>query len=309
MRISSQSKEVGTFRSNLIAGYVLVLAATAIWSGNFIVARWLSDSIPPVTLAFLRWSTAVIVVLPFGIRPMYRDILVIRNHLGYLSLSAFFVVTLFNTLVYIAAHTSNAVNLSLIAITSPMFIVVFARIFLKERFTVRRTVGLIAATAGVVLLITRGDVNRLAALTFARGDVWMLLAAAVFGGYSILARVKPAALSPIAFLCSTFILGLLFLVPWLIWELREVRVINFSSVSVAAIVYLGIGPSLLSLWCWNRAVTLIGPVRAAFAYYSLPVFSGAEALVLLGEPVQILHLLSGILILVGVIVATREPAG
>jgi drug/metabolite transporter (DMT)-like permease len=246
------------------------------------------------------------VLLPFGIRPLCRDIQVIKRHLGYLSLTAFLIVTVFNTLIYIAAHTSKAINLSLIAVSSPIFIVVFARLFLKDRFTFRRTVGLLSATFGVILLITEGDLSRLMGLTFSEGDVWMVLAAGIFGAYSILARIKSVALSSVAFLFSTFILGLLFLVPWVIWEQRSVQVINFSSSAIAAIVYLGVGPSLLAFLCWNEAITRIGPVRCAFVYYSLPVFSGVEALVLLGEPVHLIHIVSGTLILLGVVFATSE---
>jgi drug/metabolite transporter (DMT)-like permease len=287
-------------------GYLLVLAATAIWSGNFIVARALSNSVPPVTLAFLRWTIALIVLLPFAMRALLRDFQVIRKHLGYLSITAFLVVTVFNTLIYIAARTSKALNLSLIAISSPIFIVVLARLFLRDTLTYRRIIGVVTATLGVLLLLTEGELSRLVRLTFSEGDLWMLIAAVLFGAYSILVRIKPADLSPVAFLCSTFILGLIFLVPWVFWELRDVSVINFSSTTIAAIVYLGIGPSLLAYLCWNQAITIIGPVRAAVVYYFLPAFSGAEALLLLGEPVHAVHVVSGALILTGVIVATRD---
>jgi drug/metabolite transporter (DMT)-like permease len=283
-----------------------VLAATAIWSGNFIVARALTDSVPPVTLAFFRWLVALIVLLPFGIGPMSRNIRVIRKHLVYLSITGFLVVTIFNTLVYIAARTSNTLNLTLIAICSPIFIVMFARLFLGDTLTYRRIVGLVTATFGVLLLITQGNLSRLISLTFSEGDVWMLISAALFGVYSILVRIKPSDLRPVVFLCSTFIIGLIFLVPWVVWELRDVEVIKFSSTVIAAIVYLGIGPSLLAYLCWNKAIMIIGPVRTAVVYYSLPLFSGTEALLLLGEPVHAVHILSGVLILMGVIVATRE---
>jgi drug/metabolite transporter (DMT)-like permease len=292
--------------SRALIGYLLVLAATAIWSANFIVARGLSNSVPPVTLAFLRWTTAVIVLLPFGLRPLWRDIQVVRRHVGYLSLTAFLGVTVFNTLIYIAAHTSKALNLSLIALCSPVFMILFARLFLRDPFTRRRLIGLLTATFGVVLLITNGQLQRLTGLTFSHGDVWMLLAAAIFAAYSILVRIKPADLTPVVFVGSTFILGLLFLAPWFIWELTEVRVINFSPTALGSIVYLGVGPSLLAFLCWNRAITIIGPVRAAFVYYCLPLFSGIEALLLLDEPIHGIHVLSAVLILAGVIVATRE---
>ncbi|HMK35067.1 MAG TPA: DMT family transporter [Desulfomonilaceae bacterium] len=289
-----------------VTGYLLVLAATAIWSGNFIVARGLSDSIPPVTLGFLRWATAVLAVLPFGLRPLYRSRSTVRKNLGYLALCGFLGVTVFNTLIYIAAHTSKALNLSLIAICSPLFIVMFARVFLGEPFTRPRIIGLVAATLGVVLLITGGHTSRLTDMHFSAGDAWMLVASAIFALYGILVRVKSPELSPMVFLTSTFILGLVFLVPWVAWEMTAVREIHFSRTAIASIVYLGIGPSLLAFWCWNQAIAIIGPVRSAFVYYCLPLFSGLEALVLLNEPIQAVHVVSGVLILTGVVVATRE---
>ena len=132
VRITRWPQNSRLTQSRSLVGYLLVLAATVIWSGNFIVARALSNTVPPVTLAFLRWSVALIVLSPFAIRPLYRDIQAIRKHLGFLSITAFLAVTVFNTLIYIAARTSKALNLSLIAISSPIFIVVLARLFLKE---------------------------------------------------------------------------------------------------------------------------------------------------------------------------------
>jgi drug/metabolite transporter (DMT)-like permease len=287
-------------------GYLMVLAATAIWSGNFIVARGLSHSIPPVTLAFLRWATAVLALAPFGLRSIPVDIGVVRRHLGYLCLTAFLGVTVFNTLIYIAAYSSEALNLSLIAICSPAFTVVFARLFLREAFTLRRIVGVLVATAGVVALITGGEPSRLRSLTFSAGDLWMLLAAAIFAVYGILVRKRPADMSQGLFLTATFVLGTLFLLPWAAWELTQVPYIRFTPTAVAAIIYLGIGPSLVAFSCWNRAIAIIGPVRAGFVYYCLPLFSGLEAFLLLHEPVHWMHLWSGVVILAGVVVATRE---
>jgi len=289
-----------------LKGYSLVLAATAIWSGNFIVARVLANSVPPVTLVVLRSTIAIIVLLPFVLRPLCDEITLIRKHLGYLSLTAFLGLTVCNTLVYIAAASSQALNLALIAICSPAFTLVFARLFLRDTLTFRRIIGLITATSGVVYLITDGQPFRLAHLTFSEGDLWMLGQAASFALYSILVRMKPAELSPLTFLFSLFVLGLLFLLPWLAWELSGTKGIEFPPATVGAILYLGVGPSLLAYLCWNQSVAIIGPARAAFVYYCLPLFSGGEALLLLGEPINAVHVLSAIMILAGIIFATWE---
>ena len=244
--------------------------------------------------------------MPFGIRPLCQDIENVRKHLAYLALLGFFGVTVCNTLIYIAAHSSKALNMSLIALCSPVFMAVFARVFLNDTLTFRRIGGLITAVLGAVLLITNGQLSRLMSLTFSAGDMWMLIQAATFAVYGILVQVKPAELSQSVCLSSMFILGWLFLVPWVVWELTGVKSINLSPTAVGAIIYLGVGPSLLAFFCWNRAIAIIGPVRAGLVYYCLPLFSGFQAFLLLNEPVHWIHVLSGILILGGVIVATRE---
>lgn len=230
----------------------------------------------------------------------------IRKHLGYLALTAFLGLTICNTFVYIAAATSSALNMTLIAICSPIFTLMFARLFLRDTLTFQRTIGLVSATAGVIFLVTNGQLSRLTHLTFTEGDLWMLGQAASFALYSILVRKKPTELGPLTFLFSLFVLGILFLLPWFAWEFSEIKAIEFSPPIVGAILYLGIGPSLLAYLCWNESVAIIGPTRAAFVYYCLPLFSGAEAILLLGETVTAIHVLSGTMILAGVIFATRE---
>ncbi|MBI4964533.1 MAG: DMT family transporter [Desulfomonile tiedjei] len=289
-----------------VKGYSLVVAATAIWSGNFIVARVLAHSVPPVTLVVLRSAIAAIVLLPFVMRPLRDEITIIYKHLGYLALTAFLGLSVCNTLVYVAAETSTALNLTLIAICSPVFTLIFARLFLGDTLTFRRIIGLIAAMSGVVFLITDGQPARLAHLTFSDGDLWMLGQAASFALYSILVRMKPAELHPLTFLFSLFVLGLIVLLPWLAWELSGTKAIEVSPTIVGAILYLGIGPSLLAYLFWNQSVAIIGPSRAALVYYCLPLFGGGEALLLLGEPINAVHVLSGILILAGIVFATWE---
>ncbi len=291
---------------SLIKGYGLVIAATAIWSGNFIVARIIANSVPPVSTTVLRSLVAVILMVPFVIRPFYKELPLIRKHFGYLALAAFMGLTVCNTAVYVAATTTNALNLTLIAIFSPIFTIVFARIFLRDTLTFRRVIGLIAATTGVILLITGGQISRLVHLTFARGDLWMLAQASSFAFYTILVRVKPAEISPLPFLFSLFILCIVLLLPLFVYEFAKFEAIDFSWKVIASILYLGIGPSLLAYLFWNESVAIIGPARAAFIYYLLPVLSGFEAVEFLGEPVTAVHVFSGAMILAGVVIATSE---
>lgn len=291
---------------NFFRGCLLALAATAIWSGNFIVARIIVNKIPPVTVTVLRLVIATIVLSPFVIRPLREEIDIIRGRLGHIAITAFLGLSVCNTMVYVAAASSPAINMTLIAMSSPIFTLMFAWFFLSDTLTILRVIGVIAATSGIAFLITGGQLSRFADLTFSGGDLWMLIQAASFALYSILVRRKPVELHPLPYLMALFILGTLFLLPLLVWEFLAAQRMEFTPTTVGAIMYLGIGPSLLGYLFWNESVATIGPSRAALISYCLPLLSGIEALLLLGEPIAAVHVLSGTLILGGVILATRE---
>jgi drug/metabolite transporter (DMT)-like permease len=292
----------------ILPGYLFALGATALWSGNFIAARGLSQSIPPVSLAFWRWSVAVFVFLPFAARSLYQARRMIRDSLGYLSVTALLGVTTFNTLVYIAGHTTTAINLSLIAVTFPVFIILMMRLFYNEPVTLNKIWGITLVAAGVFLLVTGGDVDRLKNLTFAAGDIWMLLASFTFAGYSILVKQRPPDMSIRVFQSATFILGLIFLFPIYLWQSAKSAPPVYSAAAVGAILYLGVCASLFSFFLWNKSIEVMGPSRTGMVYYVLPVFSGLLAYIILGETLSLMGLASSVLILAGVVTANREPA-
>ncbi len=288
------------------AGFAFALGATMIWSGNFIVARGLNEVIQPATLALLRWMVACLALLPLAGMATWKEIRVIRGNIGYLMSTAFLGVTVFNTLIYVAAHSSTALNLSLIATSTPIFIIIFARIFLGEPITIVRIGGLLLAVSGVVLLVTRADLAILLNLSFAVGDIWMVLAAMIFGGYSILIRKKPPQISQSAFLISTFLLWLLTLLPWSVLEISTHGFPELTIDIVGSVLYIGLGASLVAFFLWNRAIAIVGPSTAGLIYYTLPLFSGLGAFLILGEPVGWVHALSGLMIFGGIITATRR---
>ena len=288
------------------AGFAFALGATMVWSGNFIVARGLNEVIQPATLALLRWMVACLALLPLAGMATWKEIRVIRGNIGYLMSTAFLGVTVFNTLIYVAAHSSTALNLSLIATSTPIFIIIFARIFLGEPITIVRIGGLLLAVSGVVLLVTRADLAILLNLSFAVGDIWMVLAAMIFGGYSILIRKKPPQISQSAFLISTFLLWLLTLLPWSVLEISTHGFPELTIDIVGSVLYIGLGASLVAFFLWNRAIAIVGPSTAGLIYYTLPLFSGLGAFLILGEPVGWVHALSGLMIFGGIITATRR---
>ncbi len=288
---------------HVLNGYLLAVGATAIWSGNFIIARGLSEHIPPVGLTFWRWFIAVMVFAPFAVKHVMKDRQIIKDHIGYLSLTAFIGITVFTILMYVAGHTTTAINLSLIAISSPIFIIVFARIMFGDPITATKIAGIIFAVCGVMLLITGGSLSKLLNLTFAVGDIWMLAASALFALYSVLVKKKPADMHLHTFLFSTFTLGTVFLVPIYVMEHITYKVVLCDQATVFAFLYSGILGSLVAFFMWNKAILIIGPSRSALIYYMIPVFTGISAIVFLDEHFRAISLFSMILIVCGILIA------
>lgn len=290
-----------------VVGTLCALGSTAIWAGNYIIARGINDIIPPVSLAFWRWLVAVVVLTPLVFKRMIAEWGSIKEHFGYLSITALLGITLFNTLLYIASHTTTALNLSLISITFPVFILILSRIFFHESITAIKGIGIILVLTGVVVLITRGKISTLLTISYAIGDIWMLIAAILWAFYSILLKRKPKELSAGALQLSTFILGLAFLFPFYLWESATVSPIMFQSKLVLAILYVGVISSLLAFFLWNKSIEMVGPAKAGMIYYTSPLFSGLLAYLFLGEAISMVHLYSTLLIVAGILAANYTP--
>jgi len=293
-------------------GYSLAVISTLLWAGNFIIARGLSEQIPPVGLAFWRWVTATVALAPFALSSLIADWHSIRRHGLYLAVTALLGITIFNTLIYIAGHSTQAINLSVITASFPFFIVILARLFYKEPITPAKAVGLTVAVLGVLILITKGSVSTLREMTFAIGDIWVLIGALSFAGYSILIKRKPPDIRTRSFLLITFFLGTLFLLPFYLWERRSGQPIIWTPAVLMVLAYVGVLASLIAFFTWNKAIELLGPSRTAILYYLTPLFSSLAAALFLGETIAISQALSLGLIVAGILIAnarhmTPEP--
>ncbi|MDL2316833.1 DMT family transporter [Desulfovibrio sp. OttesenSCG-928-A18] len=289
-------------------GFFFALAATIVWSFNFVAGRGLAEAMPPCTLALCRWLVAFVAVLPFALPQLRRQWRHFFIHWPYYLCVGVLGIAWFNTAIYMGAHSVSAVNMSLIATSSPLFTLLLARLFFGERISPARAAGILIALCGIVLLISRGDLTVLGTLSFHGGDLLLLSAAFSFSCYTLLVRKKPEGSGLAAYFTVTFGLGAALLVPFSLWELGAGARVVFSPALIIGILYMGLGASLLAFWCWSKAIGYIGPSRSAIIYYSLPLFSGIEAVLLLGEPVRWVHFAGGGLILGGLVLATRQAA-
>ncbi|MFD9636535.1 DMT family transporter [Streptomyces violascens] len=282
-------------------GLAFAAVATVVWSGSFVASRALHDSVPPIQAAFWRWLIAIAAVAPFAVREAWRQRALIRRHLGFLTLASLLGITVYNTLVNQAGTSTSAGNMGMIMAASPVLMAVHERLT-GGRLGARRTVGLLVAVAGVLLLVSKGSLD----LALAPGDLWMVAAALSFTSYSVLLKRRPAELGALAFLFTTFVLGALMLAPVYGVSLAVQGGFAATPGTVGPLLYVGVLSSAVAFFAWNKAIALIGAARAGVVYYLQPVCVALLSYPLLGEATGPAQVVCMALILGGVVLGSRR---
>jgi len=291
--------------------FALLLLALAcfFWAGNWIAGRVLRDAFDPVTLNFLRWAGAAAVLAPFAWREVYAARAAIRRSAWVLALLGLTGVALFNTLIYVGLRTTTAVNGVLLGSSAPLFILLCSWAIERERATPRQSVGMLISVAGILIILSHGDVHSLLSLDIHPGDGWILLAMLVWGLYSVLLRRRPPELGGTALLFLITLIGITMLAPFVVWHALEAPPRWPTPAQGAGVLYLALFASLGAYICWNRGVAIVGANTAGFTLHLVPAFGTGLAIIFLGEGFHGFHAAGIASILMGVIVATRPRSG
>ena len=285
--------------------YLLLTLAVLFWSGNFIVGRAVRADVPPVALAFWRWTGASLLVLWPAIPHLKRDWNTVRKNLPILLLLSAIGIASFNTLLYIGLQWTIALNAFLMQSIMPVLIVVMSFLIFREKITAIQAIGVVISLIGAFIIIMQGDLKMLSSLSMNRGDVLIFIAVISYAGYSVMLRKRPS-IHPLSFLAVTFIIGSLLLLPLYLWETFTMRSISFNRPTLLAISYVAIFPSIVSYLCYNRGVELVGANRAGLFIHLMPVFGSIMAIIFLGESLRWFHGAGIVLIALGIMLSTRN---
>lgn len=290
-------------RRRLIGTYLLAMAACLIWSGNFVIARGVHETIHPVGMAFWRWGIALTVVLPIAWPRLRAQWPLVRAHPQRMLLMGVVGVSVFNTLIYLAAHHTSTHHIALISSTAPVWTLLLAWALKQEQTNRYTLAGMGLAMTGAVLVILRGDFTLLMSLELNTGDMILFVGAWAWAIYTILLKYRPQGMAASVFLTVIIAIGLIGLLPFYLWELMQVGYTPLTLEVMGVYLYVGIGASVIAWFGWNHAVGVLGAVRIGLVYYTMPVFSGLLAIVFLGEPLAGYHLAGLALIFFGVLLS------
>ncbi len=308
MSASDQTSDAASPGGWLANQPYLLLSITALcWAGNAIVGRLAAGHIPPVTLSFLRWSLAFLLILPLAWKHLRRDWPAIRASLGLMIFLSITGIAAFNTLQYWSLEHTQALNTLLLQSAAPLFVAVWSLILLGIRLTPAQALGVAVSLTGVLVILLHGDLTALSGIAFNEGDIIFTVALVIFGLYSVLTLKRPK-IHGLSFVGFTFGCGAACLIPLLIVELLTRPVMQLNTANLLSMFYVAVFPSTVAYLCFNRGVQLIGANRAAPFFHVVPVFGSVMAIVFLGERPQLFHVVGFALVLTGVFVASRRTS-
>ena len=282
-------------------GYLFSTIAVALWAFNFIIAVIANNKISAIELSFYRWLVALIILIPWIIKLIPKIDIVISNW-KYIVIPAVFGVSIFNTALYMAAHYTSSFNLSLIGISAPILVIIINRFVFRVHYSKALWVGVLTATVGVLMLISKGDLYALIGLNFSMGDLLMLISALSWGIYTVtLEHKQPTIFSQIEYLSLIVVFGLLLLIPAFYWQVSSHGYSRYSSEVGLMVLYLGVFPSVVSFYSWNKSIEIIGATRTGATYYLIPIFVFIYSSLLLEEEITYVALLSFVLIFSGLL--------
>ena len=284
--------------------YLLLVLAIATWAGNFVVARYMRGDIPPLTLNFLRWGGAFVVLLPLCLGKLRSDMDILIRHWKWLLLMAASGVGIFHSFVYTGLQTTTVLNAGLMMAVCPIIIPGIAYLIHRDRLTMRQFMGIVASVIGVVFIITRADLELLMSLKISSGDLWFLAAVPMWAFYSVIIKDKPQGLSSRAMMLAITGVGTLMMLPLYLWELDRLGGVPINVSTVVSVAYVSVFASVIAYFAWNKGVGDVGAIKAGPFLHLMPVFSALLAMIFLGERLEPFHFPGIAMIVLGIALTT-----
>jgi len=285
--------------------YLLLTLTTLLWGGNAVASRLAVGEIAPMTLTALRW-VFVCTVMPYLLRQGLREHWpVLKANWLKVTLLGTFGFTAFNTLMYIAAYSTTAINIGILQGAIPVFVLLGAFVVFRTPIGALQAIGVAVTILGVLVTASRGDWHVLSQLSFVPGDLWMTIACVFYAGYTVGIRTRPA-MPGLIFFTAMAIVACIVSMPLLVVEIVAGQAIWPTPTGWLILLYVVIGPSILSQLFFMRAIELIGPGRAGVFVNLVPVFAPLLAVAILGEQLALYHGLALALVLGGIWIAERK---
>ena len=287
--------------------YIFLILTTLFWSGNFIVGKAASlFEIPPFTLNFYRWTFAWLILAPFTLKEIIEKKNYILENIKLIVILGITSITIFNSIVYYSLNFTQVISGVLMISTIPVMIIIFCWLFKIEKTNIYQILGVIFSLFGVVVIITKANLEVLLNLNFNKGDLWMVVAMFSWAMYSALLRKKKLQLSQLSLLQTIISAGLIFLLPAYLIEFALGYRASIHLPFVLTLTYVVLFPGLASFIFWIKGISIIGSNRSGIFLHLMPIFSTILAILIFKEKFMTYHLIGALLIITGIILSSNK---
>lgn len=298
-------------QQRLTPGTALLLTVPPLlWAGNAVVGRVVRDLVSPMSLNFIRWLLAFIVLLPFAVTVLRREspLWLYWKRFAVLGLLG---IGCYNAFQYLALQTSTPINVTLVGSSMPLWMLATGTLFFGAKVTGRELAGAALSMVGVLLVLSRGQWAQLLALRLVVGDIYMMLATISWAFYSwMLSRThEPSEVRRdwSSLLMAQMVFGLAWSGVFAAgeWALTDAHV-DWGWPLAAALAFITVGPALVAYRCWGAGVQRAGPQIAGFFTNLTPLFAALLSAAFLGDLPQWYHGAAFVLIVGGIWVSSRQ---
>ncbi|OIQ96111.1 EamA-like transporter family protein [mine drainage metagenome] len=284
--------------------YLLLILTTLFWSGNMVIGRAIRGDVPPLSLAFWRWTIALALTLPLALPHLRSQWPLLKRGWKAIVVLGLLGVGSYNTLAYIALQYTTATNAVLLNSFIPVVTIALSWAFLNKQLHGVEWFGVLLSLSGVATIVSHGQLSMLTGLSLNIGDLWMLVAVLTWALYTIGLHWRPSGVHPMLMLAAFTVVGLLALAPAYAWEMMQGRTIRLNAGALAGIAYTGLFPGFLGYVFYNRAVGEVGASKASLFIHLMPVFGTILSAIFLNEIPQAYHYAGIALIFSGIYLTT-----
>ena len=275
-------------------------------ASNLVVARGGVEYVPPISLAFWRWTLVFLILLPFTYASLKKNYYFLKKEYKKLFFLGATGCGICGAFPFLAGQTTTVTNMGIIYTSSPIFIILISSIFFNEKINLTKIIGLITCLIGVFAIIIKGDLDLLIKLNFTIGDLWMLAAAIGWALYSIYLFYWKSELLIFQRFTLVSLFGALSLLPFYMAEEFLVARTVFNEEFYMWVLFAAISPGIIAFTLYTQAQKNLGASLTGFTLYVFTIYGAIYGYFLFDEKLESFHYVGTALVFLGVYLAKKN---
>tara|TARA_B100001741_G_scaffold83590_1_gene67867 strand:+ start:2429 stop:3274 length:846 start_codon:yes stop_codon:yes gene_type:complete len=275
-------------------------------ASNLVVARGGVEYVPPISLAFWRWTLVFLILLPFTYMSLKKNFKIIKKEYRQLFFLGSMGCGVCGAFPFLAGQTTTVTNMGIIYTSSPIFIILISGIFFYEKINFKKIIGLVACLIGVFIIIIKGNFNLLINLNFTIGDLWMLAAAIGWALYSIYLFYWKTKLEIFQRFTLIAFFGAVSLLPFYLGEELLFERTFFNKEFFIWVIFAAISPGIIAFTLYTITQKKLGASLTGFTLYIFTIYGAVYGYLLFGEKLENFHYIGTILVFFGIYLAKKK---